>query len=119
MKVITIRQPYASLIANGYKKYEFRNWKTNYRGDLYIHAGSSVDKAAMKKVRHLDLEYPKGRIIAKVNLKDCFLNAKELDSDYKYAFLLTNIVKVNYQKVIKGQLGIWNYKDQDLQVDNS
>ena len=31
MKVLTIREPWASLIINGYKEYEFRNWKTNYR----------------------------------------------------------------------------------------
>lgn len=39
MKVITIKQPWATLIAKGYKEYEFRTWKTNYRGDILIHAG--------------------------------------------------------------------------------
>ena len=28
MKVITIKQPFASLIAEGLKEYEFRTWKT-------------------------------------------------------------------------------------------
>lgn len=32
MKVLTIKQPWATLIALGYKKYEFRSWKTNYVG---------------------------------------------------------------------------------------
>ena len=32
MKVLTIKQPYASLIAHDFKKYEFRTWKTKYRG---------------------------------------------------------------------------------------
>lgn len=27
MKVITIKQPWATLIAKGYKEYEFRTWK--------------------------------------------------------------------------------------------
>ena len=31
MKVITIKQPWATLIAKGYKQYEFRTWKTKYR----------------------------------------------------------------------------------------
>ena len=31
MKVITLKQPWATLIIDGYKKYEFRSWKTNYR----------------------------------------------------------------------------------------
>ena len=41
MKVLTIKQPYASMIVNNYKKYEFRSWKTKYRGKLLIHAGAS------------------------------------------------------------------------------
>ena len=28
MKVITIKQPFATLIAEGLKRYEFRTWKT-------------------------------------------------------------------------------------------
>ena len=30
MKVLTIKQPWATLIIQGDKKYEFRSWKTNY-----------------------------------------------------------------------------------------
>lgn len=36
MKVITIKQPFASLIVENIKKYEFRTWKTNYRGKILI-----------------------------------------------------------------------------------
>lgn len=39
MKVITIKEPFASLVADGIKKVETRSWKTNYRGEIYIHAG--------------------------------------------------------------------------------
>ena len=42
MKVLTIIEPYATLIKNGIKKIETRSWKTNYRGRLYIH--TSVKK---------------------------------------------------------------------------
>ena len=28
MKVITIKQPWATLIVEGYKRFEFRSWKT-------------------------------------------------------------------------------------------
>ena len=65
MKAITIKQPFASLIAAGLKEYEFRTWKTKYRGEILIHAGKGVDKKAMKKFEHLNLEYPSGCIIAK------------------------------------------------------
>ena len=39
MKALTIRQPWASLIAAGVKTIETRSWSTRYRGPLAIHAG--------------------------------------------------------------------------------
>lgn len=41
MKVLSVRQPYASLIAAGVKRFESRTWSTDYRGPLLIHASSS------------------------------------------------------------------------------
>lgn len=73
MKVITIKQPFASLIAAGIKEYEFRTWKTKYRGEILIHAGKGINRKAMKKFESFGLEYPTGCIIAKVNLTDCVL----------------------------------------------
>lgn len=40
MKAITIRQPWASLIALGAKRIETRSWATNYRGPIAIHASA-------------------------------------------------------------------------------
>lgn len=71
MKAITIKQPFASLIANGIKEYEFRTWKTKYRGKLLIHAGKSVDKKAMEKFACYNLDYPLGCIIGICDLSDC------------------------------------------------
>ena len=68
MKVITIKQPFATLIAEGLKQYEFRSWNTKYRGEILIHAGLGVDKKAMEKFKDYNLDYPKGCIIAKANL---------------------------------------------------
>lgn len=39
MKALTVRQPWASLIAAGVKTIETRSWSTEYRGPLAIHAG--------------------------------------------------------------------------------
>lgn len=39
MKVLTIKEPFATLIKNKIKHIETRSWKTNYRGEIYIHAG--------------------------------------------------------------------------------
>jgi len=36
MKVLSIKQPFANLIADGFKTIETRMWRTNYRGDLLI-----------------------------------------------------------------------------------
>jgi hypothetical protein len=37
-KVLSVQQPYATLICAGVKKVENRTWKTDYRGKLLIHA---------------------------------------------------------------------------------
>jgi hypothetical protein len=42
MKAITICQPYAGAIMDGRKRVENRGWRTNYRGQLIIHAGKSL-----------------------------------------------------------------------------
>lgn len=125
MKVLTIKQPFASLIVEGYKEYEFRTWKTKYRGPLLIHAGLGVDKEAMKRYEKLNLNYPKGKIIAKVNLTDCIevdnnLKSKLKEKNYlvyqgainsnkkEYAFKLENVEKIE-EISIKGKLSFWDY----------
>ena len=45
MKALSIKQPWASLIAHGIKDIENRNWKTHFRGRIYIHA-SAKDSGA-------------------------------------------------------------------------
>ncbi len=41
MKALTIIQPWATLLATGKKYCETRSWKTNYRGEILIHAGGT------------------------------------------------------------------------------
>lgn len=127
MKVITIKQPFATLIAEGLKEYEFRTWKTKYRGDILIHAGKGIDKKAMKRYEHLDLEYPSGCIIAKAKIVDCVYVDDELkkelrdknplvyygilkaDSDWDgYGFKLENVEKIENIPV-NGKLSLWDY----------
>lgn len=52
MKVLTVRQPWASLIALGAKSIETRSWPTSYRGPLAIHAG--VDVTCVRKSTRLE-----------------------------------------------------------------
>ncbi|MCX4365460.1 MAG: ASCH domain-containing protein [Bacilli bacterium] len=126
MKVITIKQPFATLIAEGIKEYEFRTWRTKYRGEILIHAGKGVNKKALKKYKHLNLEYPSGCIIAKVNLTDCIkiddearkmlseknslvyssvINDTEWDG---YGFKMENPIKIQPIE-INGKLSLWDY----------
>ena len=44
MKTLTIKQPWATLIMQQDKRFEFISWQTKYRGDLLIHAGKEIDK---------------------------------------------------------------------------
>ena len=127
MKVITIKQPFATLIAEGYKEYEFRTWRTKYRGEILIHAGKGIDKKAMKKYEYLNLKYPLGCIIAKATLTDCIkiddnarVMLKAIKSpcydwlkDYTdwngFGFKLENIQKIKPIE-IKGKLSLWDYE---------
>lgn len=63
MKAISIRQPWAWLIVNGYKDIENRSWDTNYRGLVLIHASSKPVSpedylAALTIARSLGIELP-------------------------------------------------------------
>lgn len=133
MKVITIKQPFATLIAEGLKKYEFRTWRSKYRGELLIHAGVSVDKKAMKRYEKLNLDYPTGCIIAKVDMTDCvyiddkmresltndnplvYYGMMKKDSDWDgYGFKLENVKKIE-PIYIKGKLSLWDYEGKIIE----
>ena len=43
-KALSIRQPWAWLIANGYKGLENRSWNTTYRGEFFIHASKGMTR---------------------------------------------------------------------------
>ena len=87
MKVLTIKQPWATLIMQGDKKFEFRSWQTKYRGDLLIHAGKGIDKNAMKRLaKYLPDEIPLGKILGKVTLVDCI----RMCSEFKEMLLKEN-----------------------------
>ena len=123
MRVITLKQPWATLVAEGLKKYEFRSWKYNYRGEILIHAGKGIDETAMSKFKDLNLEFPTSRIVAKVNIVDCIELNQEVNKKIilenqlvygnkidrtGYAWVLNNVKKINSDKVVSGKQGIWN-----------
>lgn len=124
MKVLTIKQPWASLIVEGYKRFEFRGWKTKYRGELLIHAGKSVDKEAYERLKKYLTEMPLGKIIGKVELTDCIKTTpeffKEIIKENKDIYTKSSFneeyawqmeVKEKFEKPIEinGKLGLWNF----------
>jgi ASCH domain len=88
MKCLTIRQPWAWLIVNGFKSPENRTWYTPLRGDTLIHAGKGMTQkewvAALNFVYNADperydpllenqhiIDRQRGSIIGKATLADC------------------------------------------------
>lgn len=130
MKVLSLSEPFASLVREGIKKIETRSWKTNYRGEIFIHASlrkmNLYDIRINRLVNLLKDKEPKyGYIIAKCNLTDCKLMDEKFIEDIKknkneydcglyevgrYAWLLEDVQLVNKKEQVKGQLGIWNYE---------
>ena len=128
MKAITIKQPYATLIAEGLKEYEFRTWKTKYRGDILIHAGKSVDRDAMKRFAYLNLGYPLGCFVAKASITGCvevndemkrvlrkrnfaiYEGTTENKSWHGYGFKFENVEKIDPVPA-NGKLGLWEYEE--------
>ena len=125
MKVLTVKQPWASLIIEKYKEYEFRSWKTNYRGKILIHAGLSLEKDMLNRFKKYNLNYIKGAIIGEAELSDCILVDQKFNDELKeinpivyaksnhvekYAWKLKNNKKYDNPIFIKGKLGLWNYE---------
>ncbi len=125
MKVLTIKQPWATLIMQGDKRYEFRSWQTKYRGELLIHAGKSVDKEAIKRLaKYLPENLPLGKILGKVRLVDCIkmspefkeMLLKENSEIYtkssfqeNYGWQVTDIEVFEESIEAKGRLSLWEY----------
>ena len=57
IRALTVRQPYAWAIAEGFKPVENRGWRTAYRGLLAVHAGSRFDELASFPVRDADRKF--------------------------------------------------------------
>jgi len=109
---------------------ETRSWKTNYRGELYIHASSTKipkewreNKELMNLVNDFPLNY--GNIICKCELTNCIKmtpefikNIKNNHQEYicgiyeigRYAWILENIEVLKEPIPTKGHLGVWNYE---------
>lgn len=104
MKVLTIQEPYASMILNGEKTIETRTWKTKHRGLVLLHAS----KNPKSKIS--------GKIFAMAKIVDCKPMIKDHEKDAcceiypnAYSWFLEEI-RPCIPKEVKGKLGLWNYE---------
>lgn len=144
MKAITIKQPWATLIALGEKQFETRSWQTKYRGPIAIHAGKSVDKEACEDSWIKDVlaehgitswkQLPTGVVLAAAELIDCHKVSLGVGSvvctsgpiiqgleyyfgDYtegRFAWELTNLRVLPEPVPAKGQLSLWNWDESEV-----
>jgi hypothetical protein len=74
-RAISIKQPWATLIACGIKSIEIRSWSSTQRGRIFIHAGQRPDpreeawKLVPAKLR--DLTELRGGIVGEATMIDC------------------------------------------------
>lgn len=145
MKAISLWQPWASLIAWGYKKYETRHWYTSYRGELLICSAKKKQQdqytcwlgiitVLETELNLTDHDFPYwdtlgfGCAIAVVNLTDCIKMTEDFIDNQseaelicgnwevgRYAWKLENIRPVE-NIPIKGAQGLFNVDDHIIRV---
>lgn len=130
MKALSIKQPWASLIAHGIKDIENRTWKTNFRGRIYIHASGTPAKepymiftdeqASLFIDSDLDFEMLESykqtsQIIGEVDIVDCVINHESIWAEKSapgekpiYNWVLANPVLYDTPILnVKGKLSFW------------
>lgn len=144
MKALTIKQPWASLIALGEKKFETRGWKTDHKGPIAIHAGKTINKEAYEDFAPILKKHGltsadnliTGKIIAIANLVECHkvISEDQVDdiaittgpqisgleywlgdfSANRYAWELNAVKHLPKPIPAKGQLSLWEWEGAEL-----
>ncbi|MFA6927000.1 MAG: ASCH domain-containing protein [Bacteroidales bacterium] len=105
MKALSVRQPWASLIAIGRKTIEVRTWRTNYRGPLVICASK----------RPLLPGRPTGVAVCTVTLVDCrpithgdaSAACCDVDPSREFAWVLADTRPLDFLVPVSGRLGLF------------
>jgi len=143
MKALSIKQPWASLIAHGLKDIENRTWATKYRGKIYIHASGTpsfnnltlnlshdqIDQIVLNGSFPLDArdeKYPKSAIIGTVDIVDCVINhpsiwaegtetsAGHVIDHIVYNWVIANPVLFDEPILnVKGKLSLWEFDGKE------
>lgn len=116
MRALSIRQPWAWLIVNGFKDIENRDWETLYRGWILVHAGQTLTKAdyawAVEFVRDFAgcaavipplAELERGGIVGAVTITSCVRESSSPWFMGPFGFQLADAVQLPF-RAVKGQL---------------
>ncbi|MHC4715092.1 MAG: ASCH domain-containing protein [Planctomycetota bacterium] len=115
MKALSVREPWASLIAEGIKTVELRTWKTDYRGPLLICASRSAPTKEGREAqqRYAITTHP-GHARAIVELVACVPAVQKHSrpaccavTKGEYAWILENPRPVTMEPVA-GRLGLFS-----------
>jgi hypothetical protein len=129
MKCLSLKQPFADLLALGEKTVELRKWNTKFRGKFLIHASKNIDIEACERL-DIDIDIDKltkGTIIGSAFLYDVkeYQNQQEFNKDkqkhfsiiskyfdgYKYGFLVKDARMFKTSIPYSGKLGFFNIDD--------
>jgi hypothetical protein len=114
VKVLTVRQPWASLIMAGAKDVENRTWSTRHRGQLAIHAAGTLETDALAQHRNLlnaPADLPRGTILGTVTLTDIVTgHASPWAEPGHYHWLLADPRPFDEPRPMPGRLGLWTWE---------
>jgi len=124
VRALTIRQPWAALIAHGAKRIENRTWGTAWRGTLLIHAAKSADPYP-DGVAWVDGADVRSAIVAVATLADihvCDGECSPWAEAGRHHWVLSDVRPVAEPVPCKGALGLWRPhltqgKRRDLRIN--
>ncbi|MBR1154613.1 ASCH domain-containing protein [Bradyrhizobium sp. JYMT SZCCT0428] len=102
MKIISIRQPWASLIVSGVKDVENRSWSTSYRGLVLIHASRTADNITDDEFQSrfemaIPAALPRGGVVGIAEIVDCVSeHPSRWYAPGHFAFVLANARSVPF-----------------------
>lgn len=131
-KVLSVRQPYASLLVSGVKDTENRSRRTNFRGTVLIHASAKMHEVVnylrevpptalvsfeckiLQAAIDVEEEQSLGAIIGSVDIVDCVQNhPSEWAIKGLWHWVCANARRFDHPiRKVKGKLGIWEWEGE-------
>ena len=127
MKCLSVRQPFADLLALGQKTIELRNWNEKFRGKFLIHASQKINSEAYNRLGIDKKNLIKGKIIETACLYDVkeYQSYEEFNKDeqkhfsknfgkYKYGFLIKDARKCKNPIPYSGKVRFFEVNDPKI-----